>query len=94
MRAVDHMAGRQTVLEESRELVDEERALDLRAYRRAGASDHDALVRLYATAYWRTRRLDEVAATSLTELLARRRTRSEVEAMVRAAFSAAQATDR
>ena len=74
MRAVDHLAGRQTVLEESRGLVIADPSkVDGHAYRRVSGRDHDALLRLYATGYWTLRRLEEEHPRVLMRLLERRR---------------------
>lgn len=74
MRAVDHLAGFATVREETRRLAQfDPEVLDSRAYRRIASSDHDALIRLYATGYWVTRRLDEERSPILSDLLEGRR---------------------
>jgi hypothetical protein len=79
MRAVDHVAGRSTVREDSRELARLDPAtLGRRAYRRVQPRDHDALIELYATGYWLTRRLEDEAPALLAELLSRRRPHHEV----------------
>ena len=87
MRAVDHLAGRPTVLEETRDLVGHHWSeLETRAFRRIAAADHDALIRLYATGYWVTRRLDEERLEVLQGLLERRRPRREVLRTVEGAY--------
>ena len=92
MRAVDHMAGEATVLAETRDQVRFDRSvLDSRSYRRLGAGDHDALVRLYATGYWVTRALDEERPEVLVELLRRRRRPREVARTAQAALRLSQA---
>lgn len=79
MRAVDHVVGRLTVREDSRELARLDRAtLGSRAYRRARSRDHDALIGLYATGYWITLRLEDQAPAVLADLLSRRHAHSEV----------------
>jgi hypothetical protein len=85
MRAVDHVVGRSTVREDSRELASLDLdALDGRAYRRVRARDHEALIGLYATGYWITRRLEDEAPALLAELLSRRRSHREVARCVAA----------
>ncbi len=53
-------------------------ALDSRSYRRVKPGGHDALIRLYATGYWVTRRLEEKQPSVLVELLKERRSVREV----------------
>lgn len=90
MVAVDRLVGRQTVREDTRDLVVADAcALDPRAYRRVRAGDEGALLALYATGYWATRRLDESGAPMLRELLARRRPLREVRRMAAHAVGAA-----
>ncbi len=87
MRTVDHLAGRPTVRDDTRELVvPDPSALDRRAYRNVGSGDDRALLALYATGYWTVRRLDERDAPVLREILSRRRPRREVRRMAREAF--------
>ncbi len=87
MLAVDHMVGRSTVLEETRALAaSDPTTVDGRAYRRVRRGDHDALLRLYATGYWATRRLDEGDPEALARLLERRRSRREVRRTTRSAL--------
>lgn len=87
MVAVDRLVGRQTVREDTRDLAaTDESALERGAYRRMKAGDEAALVVLYATAYWRTRALDEARATVLRDLLARRRPIREVKRLAADAF--------
>ena len=79
MRAVDHLVGRPTVLEETRTLAEvDPSVLRTRSYRRLAGRDHDALIRLYATGYWVTRNLDEESPDVLTAILQRRRPSREV----------------
>jgi hypothetical protein len=74
MRAVDHLAGGDTILEETRRCVRPEPAsLGSRAYRRLAEGDHDALIELYATGYWLTRQLDDGDGSRMKALLERRR---------------------
>ncbi len=88
MRAVDHMVGRPTVLDETRALVEQDPStLGTRSYRRLAARDHDALIRLYATGYWITRQIDENDPSELARILETRRPQPEV---TRAVMTASQ----
>jgi hypothetical protein len=79
MRAVDHLAGSDTILDETRGCVRADPAsLGSRAYRRLAERDHDALVELYATGYWLTRQLDDGEGGRVKELLKRRRTHRRI----------------
>lgn len=74
MRAVDHLVGAETILEETRDLVRPDPAtFRSRAYRRLSERDHDALLELYATGYWLVRQLDHGGGEEVRELLRRRR---------------------
>lgn len=85
MRAVDHLAGADTILEETRRLVrSDPSTLGSRAYRRLSEKDHGALLELYATGYWLVRHLDEVAGDDVRELLEKRRRHSEIHHRFRA----------
>lgn len=84
MRAVDHLVGHGTVMEETREVAEiDPIAVDSRAYRRISVNDHDTLIRLYAAGYWATRRIDEESPDRLAQLLSKRRPRSELEGICR-----------
>ena len=85
MRAVDHLAGYPTVREEtSTESSSDLSALDPKAYRRVESADHEALLSLYSTGYWLTRRLEDQAPDILRDLLKRRRPSGEVNRIVSA----------
>lgn len=86
MRAVDHMVGAQTVLERTRSTgpFDPSR-LSGKAYRGVRPGDHDALIELYASGYWTTRRLEQEHPALLFELLRQRRPAREVNRRVAAA---------
>ncbi len=85
MRAVDHLAGSETIRASTRSLAHADPGeTDRRAYRRVRPEDHESLLRLYATGYWVTRRLDEHAPELLGELLARRPRRSAIARALRA----------
>jgi hypothetical protein len=79
MRAVDHVVGYPTVREGTSALVLWDlSALDPKAYRRVDPADHEALLALYATGYWVTRRLEGEAPDTFRELLRQRRSPGEV----------------
>jgi hypothetical protein len=79
MRAVDHVVGYPTVREEtSAQVLSNLSALDPKAYRRLDPADHEALLALYATGYWLTRRLEGQAPDTLRALLRKRRPPGEV----------------
>ena len=87
MRAVDHMAGNPTVREEtSTGATLDPSVLDSKAYRRVSPADHDALLALYSSGYWLTRRLEDHAPGILQELLKRKRPPREVAQIVTAAL--------
>lgn len=70
MRAVDHMAGAPTVLDETAELVVRDvRLLGSRAFRRATRRDPSRLLEVYARGYWAVRRLEEHDAEALLDIL-------------------------
>jgi hypothetical protein len=88
MRAVDHVAGYPTVREEtSAQVLWDPSALDSKAYRRVKPSDHEALLALYATGYWMTRRLEDQAQDTLREILRTRRSHGEVNRLVSEALA-------
>jgi len=83
MRAVDHMVGQPTVLEETRSMVQfDPSVLNSRSYRRVKPGDFDALIRLYATGYWITRQLEDENPVVLAELLKQRRSSREITSTV------------
>jgi hypothetical protein len=83
MRAVDNVVGYPTVREEtSAQVLWNPSALDPRAYRRVNPSDHEALLALYATGYWMTRRLENQAPNTLRDILKHRRSPGEVNRLV------------
>jgi len=87
MRAVDHMVGYPTVREEtSAEATFDLSALDSKAYRRVSSADHEALLVLYSSGYWLTRRLEDQAPRILRDLLKRRRPSREVAQIVAVAL--------
>lgn len=83
MRAVDHMAGYPTVLEETRSIVRFDKSvLSSRSYRRLRPSDYDKLIQLYATGYWVTRRLEKENIAILRDLLKRKRPAREITRII------------
>ncbi len=89
MRAVDHMVGRQTVLDETRAFARLDRLiLHPRSYRRIGPQDHDSLIRLYASGYWITRRLEDEHPALLAQLIQGRHSSRSVSEMVKASLDA------
>jgi hypothetical protein len=88
MRAVDHVAGYPTVREEtSVQVLWDTSALDPKAYRQVKPADHEALLSLYATGYWMTRRLEEQAPDTFRELLEHRRSPGDVNRLVSEALA-------
>ena len=83
MRAVDHVVGYPTVRRETyAEASWDLSALDPKAYRRVNSTDHEALLKLYATGYWLTRRLEDRAPNTLRDLLNHRRSSGEINRLV------------
>lgn len=83
MRAVDHVVGYPTVREETSAQVSRDlSALDPRAFRRVKTTDHQALLALYSTGYWLTRRLEDERPDILWDLLKHRRSSGEVNRLV------------
>lgn len=78
MRAVDHVAERETVLDSTQALARDLRSLDAAALRRLKTSDTDEVVALYATGYWAVRRVDEQSPQEIVTLLSRPRSRRSV----------------
>ena len=83
MGAVDHVVGYTTIREEtSNRVLEDLSALDHKAYHRVTSTDHEALLSLYATGYWLTRRLEDQAPDTLRKLLMHRRSHSEANRLV------------
>jgi hypothetical protein len=79
MRAVDHLAGHPTVLEETRsDVEDDPSVFKTREYLRLARRDHRALLRVYTTGYWVVRSLDEGRPSSLKDMLGHRRSQRAV----------------
>ena len=87
MRAVDHMVGHPTVLEKTQDIIRFDKfALNSQSYRRIKPGDHDAIIQLYATGYWVTRKLEKENPAVLIDLLKHKRSIRKVSNTVKAAL--------